>query len=385
LQKSYLNYHLLNDTPIHYNQKIHHKIQQNYNPKPKITKHPLKHIHPLITSPNQFFKNQTLQQTNHFFQHPKTFLQQHYPKHNLLYPTLHIHQKTPHIHYPLLPITQHPPFTPKHLLPNKNPLTQFQHTFNQHINTSPYHFTTPITTPLTPTPHHHITPYKNLTHYHKQQYHHHTPKLHPINQQTQQLIQHYQNPLHLLKNPINLPYHLQTQKLPPLFNKQTHQTPNLLIHKNQFHLFHQQLKPSQLITHHYQYIKTPNPLKHFHQKNKTLQHTLLHQHIKNPKLIHQYNHLPHTYNNLFQQNQQKQKHLNPSYKLFNNLFNFIKPLIKQQTYHSFINHIHNHLQTSKIPQTIILHHNHQQFFNKKYQTHQPQIIFQHQPHHPYTL
>ncbi|WP_260981259.1 plasmid recombination protein, partial [Staphylococcus hominis] len=52
LQKSYLNYHLLNQKNQNFNQLIHKKIQQNYTPKPKITNHPLKHIHPFITSDN---------------------------------------------------------------------------------------------------------------------------------------------------------------------------------------------------------------------------------------------------------------------------------------------------------------------------------------------
>ncbi|WP_260840857.1 plasmid recombination protein, partial [Staphylococcus saprophyticus] len=99
--KTYLNYHLLNANKHNFNNFIHQKIQHNYTPKTKITTHPIKHIHPLITSHNHFFHNQTPQHTNHFFQYPKHFLQQQYPKHNLLYPTLHIHQKTPHIHYPL--------------------------------------------------------------------------------------------------------------------------------------------------------------------------------------------------------------------------------------------------------------------------------------------
>ncbi|WP_186311791.1 plasmid recombination protein, partial [Staphylococcus aureus] len=168
LSKSYLNYHLLNHTNFHFNKKIHHKIQKNYKPKPKITTHPIKHIHPLITSHNLFFNQLSQQHTKYFFNHPKPFFQQEYRKQNLLYPTLHIHHITPHIHYPLLPITKHPPLTPKQLLPNKKPLTQFQHTFNTYINNQPYHLKPPISTQLTKQKHHQLTPYKQKTQYHKQ-------------------------------------------------------------------------------------------------------------------------------------------------------------------------------------------------------------------------
>ncbi|MGE6057310.1 plasmid recombination protein, partial [Klebsiella variicola subsp. variicola] len=63
LEKSYLNYDLVNDSPIDYNQKIDEKIEQNYNGKRKIRKDAVKHIDGLITSGNEFFKNQTLEET----------------------------------------------------------------------------------------------------------------------------------------------------------------------------------------------------------------------------------------------------------------------------------------------------------------------------------
>ena len=60
LEKSYLNYDLVNDSPIDYNQKIEEKIEQNYNGKRKIRKDAVKHIDGMITSDNKFFSNQTL-------------------------------------------------------------------------------------------------------------------------------------------------------------------------------------------------------------------------------------------------------------------------------------------------------------------------------------
>ncbi|MBG3829498.1 plasmid recombination protein, partial [Staphylococcus aureus] len=99
LEKSYLNYDLVNDSPIDYNQKIEEKIEQNYNGKRKIRKDAVKHIDGLITSGNEFFKNQTLEETKQFFEHAKTFLEQEYGKDNLLYATVHMDEKTPHMHY----------------------------------------------------------------------------------------------------------------------------------------------------------------------------------------------------------------------------------------------------------------------------------------------
>ncbi|MDM6469846.1 plasmid recombination protein, partial [Staphylococcus aureus] len=78
------------DSPIDYNQKIEEKIEQNYNGKRKIRKDAVKHIDGLITSGNEFFKNQTLEETKQFFEHAKTFLEQEYGKDNLLYATVHM-------------------------------------------------------------------------------------------------------------------------------------------------------------------------------------------------------------------------------------------------------------------------------------------------------
>ncbi|WP_191962631.1 plasmid recombination protein, partial [Staphylococcus saprophyticus] len=151
-----------------FNSIIHQKIQQNYTPNTKIPTHPLKHLHPIITSHNQFFNFNSQQQIHPFFQHSNQFLQHHYPKHNLLYPTLHIHHKTPHIHYPLLPITHHPPLTPKHLLPNKKPLTQFQHTFNQYFNHKPHNLQPPISKYKTQQQHKSLDKFKKHTNYHQE-------------------------------------------------------------------------------------------------------------------------------------------------------------------------------------------------------------------------
>ncbi|WP_186308240.1 plasmid recombination protein, partial [Staphylococcus epidermidis] len=156
--------------------------------------------------------------------------------------------QTPHVHFQILPITQHRPLTPKHLLRNKKPLPTFQHKFNHYLNQPPYQLQQPTSTQLTNTQHHQLNTYKQKTQYHNQQYQPDTQKTHHINQNNHKLIQHYQKSLNTLKNPINLPYHQQTQKLPALFTKQIQQTPNLLITQKHFNQFHKHIKPTQHIS-----------------------------------------------------------------------------------------------------------------------------------------
>ncbi|WP_419866158.1 hypothetical protein [Staphylococcus aureus] len=83
------------------------------------------------------------------------------------------------------------------------------------------------------------------------------------------------------------------------------------------------------------------------EKNKRLEDRLLDEQIKNGKVIDEYNDLADSYNNFIEQNQEKEKEINRSYKLFNNVFKLIKGVMKEETYHSLINHIDNHLRKLK--------------------------------------
>ncbi|NEE69798.1 MobV family relaxase, partial [Staphylococcus aureus] len=106
LENSYLNYDLVNDNLIDFNQKIDEKIEQNYKGKRKIRKDAVKHIDGLITSDNSFFEQLTPEETKMFFEHAKSFLEQEYGKDNLLYATVHMDELTPHMHYGIVPITE---------------------------------------------------------------------------------------------------------------------------------------------------------------------------------------------------------------------------------------------------------------------------------------
>lgn len=385
LEKSYLNYDLVNDSPIDYNQKIDEKIEQNYNGKRKIRKDAVKHIDGLITSGNEFFKNQTLEETKQFFEHAKTFLEQEYGKDNLLYATVHMDEKTPHMHYGVVPITEDGRLSAKEVLGNKKALTEFQDRFNEHINSCGYDLSRGITRGVTPRRHEQISRYKNLTDYHKEEYEHESRKLDRIKQESEEVMEQYQNALDVLKKPINVPYELETEKVGGLFNKETQETGNVVIDKNEFDLLQEQVKASQLITDDYEYIKSGKALKDFEEKNKRLEDRLLDEQIKNGKVIDEYNDLADSYNNLLEQNQEKEKELNRSYKLFNNVFKLIKGVMKEETYHSLINYIDNHLESSKMRETMIVDDNDEQFFKKKYQRHEPEIIFEDERDDGYTL
>lgn len=53
-----------------------------------------------------------------------------------------------------------------------------------------------------------------------------------------------------------------------MFNKETQETGNVVIDKNEFDLLREQVKASQLITDDYEYIKSGKALKDFEKKTK---------------------------------------------------------------------------------------------------------------------
>ncbi|MDN8888844.1 MobV family relaxase, partial [Staphylococcus aureus] len=78
----------------------------NYNGKRKIRTDAVKHVDGLITSDDEFFNHQSPEDTKQFFEQAKTFLEEEYGKENLLYATVHMDEKTPHMHYGVVPITK---------------------------------------------------------------------------------------------------------------------------------------------------------------------------------------------------------------------------------------------------------------------------------------
>ncbi|MEJ7243141.1 plasmid recombination enzyme, partial [Staphylococcus caprae] len=75
-----------------------------------------------------------------------------------------------------------------------------------------------------------------LTDYHKEEYEHESRKLDRIKQESEEVMEQYQNALDVLKKPINVPYELETEKVGGLFNKETQETGNVVIDKNEFDL-----------------------------------------------------------------------------------------------------------------------------------------------------
>lgn len=259
--KTYLNYDLVNANKQNFNNLIDEKIEKNYTGKRKIRTDAIKHIDGLITSDNDFFDNQTPEDTKQFFEYAKEFLEQEYGKDNLLYATVHMDEKNPHMHYGVVPITDDGRLSAKEVVGNKKALTEFQDRFNEYVNQRGYDLERGQSRQVTNAKHDQVSRYKQKTEYHKQEYERESQKLSHIQQKSNKLIEEYQKSLETLKKPLNVQYEHETEKVGGLFNKEIQETGNVVISRDEFNDFQKQIQAAQTITEDYERIKSGEELK----------------------------------------------------------------------------------------------------------------------------
>uniref|UniRef100_UPI001EFA927D MobV family relaxase n=2 Tax=unclassified Mammaliicoccus TaxID=2803851 RepID=UPI001EFA927D len=267
--KTYLNYDLVNANKQNFNNLIDEKIEQNYTGKRKIRTDAIKHIDGLITSDNDFFDNQTPEDTKQFFEYAKEFLEQEYGEDNLLYATVHMDEKTPHMHYGVVPITDDGRLSAKEVVGNKKALTEFQDRFNEYVNQRGYDLDRGQSRQVTNAKHDQVSRYKQKTEYHKQEYERENQKLSHIQQKSSELIEQYQKSLETLKKPLNVQYEHETEKVGGLFNKEIQETGNIVISQEEFNNFQKQIQAAQTITEDYERIKSGEELKSLQETRKS--------------------------------------------------------------------------------------------------------------------
>lgn len=268
--KTYLNYDLVNEYNQNFNNLIDEKIEQNYTGKRKIRTDAVKHVDGLITSDKEFFDNQTPEDTKQFFEHAKEFLEQEYGKDNLLYATVHMDEKTPHMHYGVVPITDDGRLSAKQVVGNKKALTEFQDRFNEYVNQRGYNLERGQSRQVTNAKHEQMSQYKQKTEYYKQEYERESQKTDEIKQKNDKLVREYQKSLNALKKPINVPYEKETKTVGGLFNKETQETGNVVIRQEDFNAFQKQIEAAQSITDDYEYIKSDKALNDLKSENNEL-------------------------------------------------------------------------------------------------------------------
>ena len=168
-ENTYKNYDLINENKIDYSEKIEDTIHANYSGKRAIRKDAIKHVDGLITSDNEFFNKLNEEETNQFFRDSLDFLEQEYGKENMLYATVHLDEKVPHMHFGFVPLTDDGRLSAKEKLGNKKAMTELQDRFNQYVNAKGYELQRGTAKEVSERQHQDIDKFKKETEYHKQE------------------------------------------------------------------------------------------------------------------------------------------------------------------------------------------------------------------------
>jgi len=128
-----LNYDLLNDAPIDFNQAIQNEIDERYKGQKAIRKDAVKLCEFVVTSDKDFFDQLAPGKEKRFFEESLSFIQDRYGKDNILYGIVHKDEKTPHMHVGMVPITEDGKLAAKQFFGKRTELQQLQDKFHEHV------------------------------------------------------------------------------------------------------------------------------------------------------------------------------------------------------------------------------------------------------------
>lgn len=167
--KTYRNYDLINGRNIEYQQVIDETIDANYAGKRAIRKDAIKHVDGLITSDREFFEDMEDFEIKSFFKESLEFLENEYGKENMLYATVHLDERVPHMHFGFVPLTEDGRLSAKEKLGNKKALTELQDRFNVHMNDRGHDMERGTSKQVTERQHRQMDQYKEDTSFHQQE------------------------------------------------------------------------------------------------------------------------------------------------------------------------------------------------------------------------
>lgn len=168
-EDTHKNYDLLHEKNVDYNQLIADKIDTNYTGKRKIRADAIRHVEGIITSDESFFNGLSEEETHHFFKDSLDFAKQEYGEENLLYATVHLDEKVPHMHFGFVPLTEDGRLSAKERLGNKKDMTELQDRFNHHVNARGYSLERGTAKQVSDREHKDIDKFKKDTQFHKQE------------------------------------------------------------------------------------------------------------------------------------------------------------------------------------------------------------------------
>lgn len=168
-EDTHKNYDLINEENVDYNKLITDKIDANYTGNRKIRADAIRHVEGIITSDDKFFNVLSKEQIHQFFRDSLNFVEQEYGKENVLYATVHLDEKVPHMHFGFVPLTEDGRLSAKEKLGNKKAMTELQDRFNQYVNSRGYSLERGTAKQVSEREHKDIDKFKKDTEFHKQE------------------------------------------------------------------------------------------------------------------------------------------------------------------------------------------------------------------------
>ncbi len=252
-EKTHLNFDLLNEKNINFSEVIEKKIEQNYNQKRKIRSDAVKHIDGIITSDDKFFEQKSDSEIKDFFKNSLEFLEKEYGRENLLYATVHLDEKVPHMHFGFVPLTKDGRLSAKEMLGNKKAMTEFQDRFNDFVNERGFRMNRGTSKLISGKEREEINTFKQITSYHKQDMVSKGQELQDMNIELERVKEDYQNAVETLREPVRINYEEEYKKT-GLFGSERVKTGNYIVSADEFDRLSEQAKAAQQILSRFEYM-----------------------------------------------------------------------------------------------------------------------------------
>lgn len=263
-EDTHKNYDLIHEKNIDYNKLISDKIDANYTGNRKIRADAIRHVEGIITSDEKFFTGLSEEETHQFFKDSLDFAKKEYGEENLLYATVHLDEKVPHMHFGFVPLTDDGRLSAKDRLGNKKALTELQDRFNQHVNQKGYKLGRGTAKEVSEREHKDIDRFKKDTQYHKRE-------LEQVQRDLKQLSTQLSTDIERMKTVNEFDYEDEKAKKGLFAGREEYVTGRKIVSAEDFEKLQDTISTAERVVGDYKAIKNTN----FYQQNKSLKESNL--------------------------------------------------------------------------------------------------------------
>lgn len=270
-EDTHKNYDLIHEKNVDYNKLIADKIDANYTGNRKIRADAIRHVEGIITSDEKFFNGLSEEQTYQFFKDSLNFVKQEYGEENVLYATVHLDEKVPHMHFGFVPLTDDGRLSAKEKLGNKKAMTELQDRFNQYVNSRGYNLERGTAKQVSEREHKDIDKFKKDTQFHKQE-------LQKVQQDLKKLSKQLNADIERMSGKSNFEYENEVEVTKGFFtSREERETGRKIVSAEEFEGMQQTVSSAKRIVEDYERIKDTD----YYSKSEELQGKLYQQYRKN--------------------------------------------------------------------------------------------------------